>query len=103
MARSRVDPGSQAAQQFECPDGHLRNAPGVMAAGSGREQSFPELSRDRGPAGGLYREDGVHACRISAVDRASFLWILGLSDNGIFRSDEPAWDAARPDVSDRTP
>src|SRR5215470_7831725 len=87
--------------QFECADVDLALTPGIVAPPTGREPSILKLSRDRTQAGGIRRADGIYSRRISAAHRASVLRLLGLSNDGLLRGNEPVRHASGSDVSHR--
>src|SRR5215475_540544 len=94
-----VDPNE--SQRLECADLDLRSTPGIVAPRTGGEPSILKLSRDRTQAGGIRRADGIYSRRISAAHRASVLRLLGLSNDGLLRGNEPVRHASRSDVSHR--
>src|ERR1700678_2032123 len=88
--------GSQRARRA---DVDLRAACRLVAP-QGRRLS--RLPRTRARAGGLRAGLGFHACGTDARHRASLLWVLGLPDDGLLRSDCPLRYSAGLDVLRRS-
>src|SRR6185312_11185951 len=64
------------------------------ARARGRE-SFTHLPRDGSKIGRLPNAHELHSRRTAADHGASFLWFVGISDDGIFRAHLALWHAAR--------
>src|SRR5277367_674108 len=74
-------------------DVHLRSASGIVATHSRGQESLAELSRTGRPVDSLRKRTGIHAHRVAADHGASVRWLVGVSDDWVFRGHQPIRDA----------
>ena len=93
-----------AANSLDAPMSIYEVHLGLVAACTGRRQSLAHLSRaGRRSWPTTSQRDGLHPRRIDADHGASVLRLLGLSDDGLLRADQPLRHAAGLHVPHRSP
>ena len=93
---------AQADALARSADQRLRGASELVAAQSRREQPHADLPGAGGDAAALREEDGLHAHRDAADQRASVRRLLGLPDHRLLFADLPLRHAGRLQVSSWT-
>src|SRR6266508_2599999 len=88
MGRSRLDGRPAWHEPAGITDFGIRAASGLLEACAGRRRAFPDIPRVGPAISRLSSADGFYACRIHAGDGASLLWVLGLPDHGVLRTDQ---------------
>src|SRR6476646_9255586 len=90
-----MDAPAIGGQRAERADVDLRASSGLVAPLRRGLDSPARLRRDRRGTRALRRRDGLYARRADAGLRASVLWVVGLPDDRLFRSDVALRYAAR--------